>query len=372
VLQFVHVSINGHVHFGANNLEAVHVEAVQSIAKDGEASIAVNAKQLRKLVTSSKDNEVTIEIDENNLQLKLTGAQLECEPASDYPPISFSTGEADANIWVEADKLASMLNYCVIAADDQSMRYALGGCLFEVLGGELRVIGTDGRRLHTADNCHGHRAPTAHSAIVHADHCTTLSMACKAADSVNIQICIDHVKATCYKRGEQVAMFSFRQVEGRYPNWRACFQNCDNHEHSIRVRSDLASIAFSRLATVTIENEKQWELDYKAYSKQLKTNPKAVCPVLDDTCVIAIDEDSIVAAASSCKGQKMAQTIELAYRNRSEVLKFHANAKYLEAAFSKCELTTLKIGSPVQPIIVQAEEHGVSFQAIVMPQKIGK
>jgi DNA polymerase III sliding clamp (beta) subunit (PCNA family) len=240
----VKVSINGHATIAAVNQSTAHVESLEC-DRTGELECYVNAKSFRKLVTSSKAREVTVTI--NNEKLFVESASIKnTEFAED---VSFPVNQLDdrdsmpaaiAAVELPGCELAEMLEYCLLATDPDSSRFALGACLIEFhpeTETGIVVVGTDGRRLHYATYGSEHSSLPKHSALIGGEDLATLAKASANSKVVKIELTAEDVDEKTIRdasneepprdvRSQRVIVtcdntqFCFKLVNGRFPNWR--------------------------------------------------------------------------------------------------------------------------------------------------------
>ena len=107
-------------------------------------------KRLQAIVNAATGDEMTIEAKGESVKLT-AGRGSWTLPTEDWHAFPAATaGDARQVGTVEAGTLADMLRSVLPCTDSESSRYALGGVLLEVAGGQLHAVATDGRRLGAA------------------------------------------------------------------------------------------------------------------------------------------------------------------------------------------------------------------------------
>ena len=111
-------------------------------------SFIVNANKLYRIIRTLSVPNVTIEIDDKNI-CRISGGttcfEMFSQPGKDFPGMPYLTGNNTFRMKVEF--LKDMINRVghAIAANDQRM--ALNGAFFQVSGGKLKLVATDGNRM---------------------------------------------------------------------------------------------------------------------------------------------------------------------------------------------------------------------------------
>lgn len=193
-----------------------------------------------------------------------------------------------ASIDVSSDDLRELLEVCGNCIDKESMRFALGGIKLEADSGQLRGIGTDGRRLAVVEV--GQRVTcgtidtlkqtlSERGGIVDVSpvmrHVRSLPM---KTVKVTLSFHRDGVVftwATTGKRGKQFAD-ECRYIEGRFPNWQQVFPTDDPTGTAI-----IECNAWVETYNKHIENQRNvWDLsingkvDAKPYTPEPPVFPK--------------------------------------------------------------------------------------------------
>lgn len=181
--------------------------------------------------------------DSRDWQFKAYGARshvrLANHNADDFPRnIDAANGDWHGCVDIHASELRRALEQTVTATDNESSRYALGGVLIEAgeinshhaaaKPGTVRLIGTDGRRLHLATPLAEHvedgktfdtPSGATGGCIIPARACKAIAKAlAKRDDVVTVARLFDAVKIST--PGVVVVA---RLLEGRFPRWRDVF-----------------------------------------------------------------------------------------------------------------------------------------------------
>lgn len=153
VLQNIKIEVlNGKVTMAATDMDIVVTTSFDADIKNGGATTVPSQMFfdiVRKISDSSK---IMISQDSQSiLQIKSGKSKysLPCIDATEFP--SLAEGELGAEIEVEADKLAKMIDKTRFAISNDETRYYLNGLFLQSIkketGTELRCVATDGHRL---------------------------------------------------------------------------------------------------------------------------------------------------------------------------------------------------------------------------------
>lgn len=175
--------------------------------------------------------------------------RLPTEPVEEFP--SWGVVDARPLARMPQEVLARMLRSVSYATDTESSRYALGGVLLEMKGGELSAVATDGRRLsvvtETVDQA------TDDASVVVPAHAVVLllSMLTSSEGGVQLEVTASELVATCDEGPRLVA----RLLEGRFPKWREVVP-ANTSAPRAAVNHDELLAAVRQAAIVTSEQSK--------------------------------------------------------------------------------------------------------------------
>lgn len=372
-LRCVKISVNGHARLSATDLEISHHEFLQC-DHNGELELQLNAKQLRKIVTSSKAKELHIELDCNSC--KVDSSSLQAVDSEKMPmPLNMleSSLAGECKIlgsWCgSGDSLANMLEFVAIATDPDSSRFSMGAVCFEFLpDNKLRVIGTDGRRLHVASEVSDSVSPIA-TDLVYGGHAVKMAKAARKADLAKIELTINEwidsegrevksspvFRVNFYSNGDRFSSYIFRLVEGRFPNWQQVIP---------RGHDSLATINSTALASVSLQASRQAEgkpdptggrfvisgdkidIDYRNESKTVafKLAVDCVSSVVDRVAVRL--DCHYVSQAANCMEKAL----------QSRMVDFYGATTKTHAS----------------PVMLSSDRNEVTYRAVIMPMAIGK
>ena len=165
-------------------------------------------------------------------------------PAADFPAVEASA--ADISLEMEQALVKQLIDGTAFAMAQQDVRYYLNGLYFEVLGGRLRVVATDGHRLALATAPQRVEA-TDLGVIIPRKGVLELSRLLEGAAPIALSIGTNHIRATT----EQFT-FTSKLVDGKFPDYeRVIPKNPDK-----LVVGDRAELKQAFTRTAILSNEK--------------------------------------------------------------------------------------------------------------------
>lgn len=248
ILQDVKISVtdDGKVSFYATDLERFHMETFEVNEWAGPPiEVCVNAKQLRKAVTSSKSKEITTSIGDESVSADGMLIPLG-HSAQDMP-----TAPDVEHEYIRSPPVTHLLRlftHMMYACDVDTTRYSLGGCFVEMdrptteygFPDYLRFVATNGQRLAT--DYVGMQGPTELiTAIIPLAACKSAIKVLRKAESCALSLTADLVHAILDVRGKDgtETEYVFRLIgeriktdegywtwaPGRFPKWRDVIPN---------------------------------------------------------------------------------------------------------------------------------------------------
>jgi len=165
-------------------------------------------------------------------------------PAADFPAVEANAG--DISLEMEQALVKQLIDGTAFAMAQQDVRYYLNGLYFEVLGGRLRVVATDGHRLALATAPQRVEA-TDLGVIIPRKGVLELSRLLEGTTPIALSIGTNHIRATT----EQFT-FTSKLVDGKFPDYeRVIPKNPDK-----LVLGDRAELKQAFTRTAILSNEK--------------------------------------------------------------------------------------------------------------------
>jgi len=211
-------------------------------------------------------------------------------PAADFPAVEANAG--DISLEMEQALVKQLIDGTAFAMAQQDVRYYLNGLYFEVLGGRLRVVATDGHRLALATAPQRVEA-TDLGVIIPRKGVLELSRLLEGTTSIALSIGTNHIRATT----EQFT-FTSKLVDGKFPDYeRVIPKNPDK-----LVVGDRAELKQAFTRTAILSNEK-----YRGVRLKLSQNS------LDITANNPEQEQAEVVVAVEYSGAEMEIGFNVSY-----------------------------------------------------------
>jgi len=216
----------------ATDLERSIRYRVANIRVFEPGAVVLPVGRLTSILRLATCDDLTIRADRDKIQIR--GNKLKYDLPSEDPdlfpePPGFG---AESYHVVSAGDLKRMIGLTLIAVDEESTRYAMGGVCFEMTSDRLIMTSTDGRRIssgQTVAESHGTPPSYANPAkegytqapVVPASALRLLAKLLKPTDPpvyIAVQSQGPTVIGMTFRM--EAATFHSRLLEGRFPNWR--------------------------------------------------------------------------------------------------------------------------------------------------------
>ncbi len=186
----------------------------------GEAILPI--ARFGAILRESSDEKLSLEADSQGTSVHGERSQfkLPAEDPAEFPTIA--EFQEEAYFEVSGRLFREMIRRTVLATDNESSRYALGGVLLEFDADKIVAVGTDGRRLSKMEGPvarHGEPADSEGTTIVPTRAMQLIERAISDLDS---EIAIAARGNEILVRGPHMTIHT-RLLEGRFPRWRDVF-----------------------------------------------------------------------------------------------------------------------------------------------------
>lgn len=147
---------NLHLSFEAGTMKIlgtnIEQEQRSACACDGglESPVTVNAKKLSDVTKALPDGTPISFSQKGSMVVMKAGKSkfsLQTLPEADYPFMRWDSSAVASRLALPQSELKKALSLTAFAMADKDLRAYLNGLLFDLKGGQLRVVGTDGHRL---------------------------------------------------------------------------------------------------------------------------------------------------------------------------------------------------------------------------------
>jgi len=226
-------------------VELVGRVALDAAGVDGE--VTVPARKLVDICKSLPEGstiEFSLESGKATVKAGRSRFTLSTLPAADFPAVE--AGAGDVALSLQQSLVKQLIDGTAFAMAQQDVRYYLNGLYFEVLGGRLRVVATDGHRLALATGPDRVEAADT-GVIIPRKGVLELSRLLDGDAPLELTIGSNHIRAT----NEQFT-FTSKLVDGKFPDYeRVIPKNADKS-----VVGDRAELKQAFTRTAILSNEK--------------------------------------------------------------------------------------------------------------------
>ncbi len=212
---------------------------------DGEVTVpARKLVDICKSLPEGSNIEFAVEAGKATVKAGRSRFTLSTLPASDFPTVDASA--AGTTLGMPQSLVKQLIDSTAFAMAQQDVRYYLNGLYFEVLGGRLRVVATDGHRLALATAPNRVEAADL-GVIIPRKGVLELSRLLEGPAPISLSIGTNHIRATT----DQFT-FTSKLVDGKFPDYeRVIPKNPDK-----LVVGDRAELKQAFTRTAILSNEK--------------------------------------------------------------------------------------------------------------------
>ncbi|MEL0137965.1 MAG: DNA polymerase III subunit beta, partial [Halieaceae bacterium] len=179
---------------------------------DGEVTVpARKLVDICKSLPEGSNIEFAVEAGKATVKAGRSRFTLSTLPASDFPTVDASA--ADTTLGMPQSLVKQLIDSTAFAMAQQDVRYYLNGLYFEVLGGRLRVVATDGHRLALATAPNRVEAADL-GVIIPRKGVLELSRLLEGPAPISLSIGTNHIRATT----DQFT-FTSKLVDGKFPDY---------------------------------------------------------------------------------------------------------------------------------------------------------
>ncbi|MCA8958931.1 MAG: DNA polymerase III subunit beta [Planctomycetes bacterium] len=239
---------------------SVRLDSVE-ISTDGD--LAIPASRLHAILRETPDAEVSIEaVEDGNTAVIRCGAsqfKVPVESASEFPRLDFKP--PSPSIRVGRAGLLDMLKKVVIAAARDATRFQMHSVLFDVQGGSLRLVSTDGKRLAYS------RCPievASPDGVEAARYLIPLKgvdllmriLAAEGGDSVDLHLS----NAEVTYNSDRISL-SCRLIDGQFPDYQRALPSPGEYVYDMPCQELLVALRQASLMTTKETNSVQFKFD---------------------------------------------------------------------------------------------------------------
>lgn len=233
-------------------LEATDLEIgvrclIEPVEVQEKGTVVLQEGRLMELLREWPGEEVCMELKGTMCHLSGTGGAFKMAgyDPEEFPVIpAFSEGGV---IELEAEELEGMIRKVVFACAGERVRHTMTGVLFQVDGGALKMVATDGRRLAYVKEGKDIGRKAAMEGIVPRRGLEQLArITARREGKVLVKMDGAHLLARCGK-----ATLCTQLIEGQYPNYKEAIPG--DNDRKVTVDAEALASAIRRAAILTTE-----------------------------------------------------------------------------------------------------------------------
>lgn len=247
ILKDIHIRVaNDVLEVSATDLEVGLKYLVRDVEIKKPGGIVVSADVLQGIVNESRDERLTLQVEESKLILIGKGSKYNVvgAPEDEFPEIpDFPEG---ACLEVEGAVLREMIEKTIFAVSTERQRYALNGVLLSAKekNAKIEMVGTDGHRLAVIRRKANAAAPATSSAIVSVKALHQLQKMVGDEEIVKLSI---HERQVLIRTENAVLVAQL--VEGRFPAYKDVIP--DDSDKKLEILAEDLGNAVRQAAVVT-------------------------------------------------------------------------------------------------------------------------
>jgi DNA polymerase-3 subunit beta len=303
-------------------------------------AVTVPARKFFDICRSFSDNnEIKIQLDGSKL-LITSGASrfsLATLPASDFPKTK--DGDTGSAIEVEITELKKLLERTQFAMAQQDVRYYLNGCLWQIEGGALTAVATDGHRLSLCRIPVQQQSPEiAKKVIVPRKAIYEIGRLLADNDgTIKIVLSSNHINLQ-----SSSFILSSKLIDGRYPDFQNVIPRANPYK--LVVTRDELKPVLARVAILA--NEKYRGIRF------------------------ILDENKLTVAANNPEHEEAEEALVVSFPNQH--VEMALNVNYVIEMLNSLPTGNLNfsISGPEKSILVELENDELNALNVIMPLRL--
>ena len=303
---------NGSVRVSATDLK-VSIQCSVDCDVKKEGSLTVSCQRLASILAELPDKDLTLTLQDNNvvqLQCGRIQTKLFSMPVDQFPPIREFEGVKP--LVFKQGVLKSLFTKTSFAICTDQARYNLTGLLYEIMGGRLTVVATDGRRMSLCSEHEGIPDDKEVKVIIPSKMINELQRL--LGDDDPVEVFIDESQAAF--RFNSLRMVT-ALIEGNFPNYdmvvpkkhdKEAVMNTASFTEAMRRTRTMTNEKFNSVRLKLVDNlltlkvvtpevgeyEEDMEIDYSGEPVEIAFNPDFVLDVLrhidaEKSCLVLRD-----------------------------------------------------------------------------------
>jgi DNA polymerase-3 subunit beta len=306
--------------------------------------ITIPAKKFHDILNSIDTEDVTIEtISNDRIEIKSGNSKFKivCLPPDEFPPLA--NIQSDAPLEISYDIFTKMLKQVIMCASKEDTRYYLNGLFFQVVDGNINLVGTDGKKLAFT------HATTEWTGKIQAIVPVKTIQAILKLGGVNLQICLVENQLGFADINIGTSIIS-RTIEGEYPDYNAVIAPVIENTNRIVVKTADLINSLRRVVTMAESKVRSTKFSVELGGFDAKLNMSSqYAEIGEATDWIAVEDHEI----------------------GDVKIEFAVNADYLLSILNavSTETVILKHRDALSPILIQESENdNVSW--VIMPMRL--
>jgi DNA polymerase III subunit beta len=309
-----------------------------------KGSITINAKKLSDIVRELPEASVDLEIDESHkmiLVCQKSNFKVHGLPKDDFPILP--EVKKDKVFKVKGSTLQEMIRKTIFAVSTDETRYVLNGVYFQVEGGKMKMVATDGHRLAFIQKKIEGKSDEKCSVIIPTKTLNELSKVITDVgkgkeDEVLVDIMATETQVKFSVGGVEIVS---RLIEGQFPNYEQVIPK----DSDKKVEASTADLSAATRRVAILTSEKSNSIKFQARPGKLSISSKT--PDMGE----AKEEIDV-----SYKGEE----IGIAY-----------NAKYVLDVLKNVgtDTVSLELTQPLSPGVLRPKGDG-DYLCVIMPLRV--
>lgn len=235
-----HLKLEGRsLRMTATDLEVTISSTIDLLEAEGSGGILVPAKRFQDLIRELPDLPVEIEVQEPfKVMLKVEGIGLYNLPGDD--PLNFPelpVVDARLSFRMPTEQFKRMIGKTLFAVSNDDMRPVLTGILFQMRGGEMRMVATDGHRLSRVTRQGINFSGDPRDDIIPMKALSLLQRSLE--DDDEIEVGLAETRASFTTSGQQLIT---RLIDGHYPKYESVIPSANPNHLRVKLTDFMSSV----------------------------------------------------------------------------------------------------------------------------------
>jgi DNA polymerase-3 subunit beta len=319
----------------ATDLEITAQTSVSAHSASAGAT-TLPARKLFDIVRSLPEGEISfleegekwVRVSGGGARFRIAAGSREHFPSFVYPK--------DFQVATDAPPLCQSISRIIFAISHEETRYSINGALFDLSGGRLKMVATDGHRLAICEQLLP-GATESFKVIVPRKALAACLRCFAAAADIEISTDENHI---FFRSGQR--LLAARQVAGSFPNYEAVIP--PQYERHAKLKSEVAAGALRRIAIMADDRSRAVKLEF--------------------------EPGRLTVSSSTTDLGEATEVIEIIYEAASTQIGF--NVEYLLdfLAAAQAEDVTIYFKDGSSPVLFEPALADSNYKYVVMPMRL--